>query len=73
MRADTKTISIHSTRERVVDFLSDPSNLPRWAVGFAKGVRRTGDRLDILPCALCCRIGHIVLQTKDGGPLRSHT
>jgi hypothetical protein len=44
MRADTKTVSIHSTPERVMDFLSDPTNLPRWAVGFAKSVRRTGDR-----------------------------
>lgn len=44
MKADTKTISIHSTPERVVDFLSDPTNLPRWAVGFAKSVRRNGDR-----------------------------
>jgi len=39
MKADTKTISIHSTPDKVVDFLSDPMNLPRWAVGFAKSVR----------------------------------
>jgi carbon monoxide dehydrogenase subunit G len=39
MKADTKTISIHATPDEVVDFLSDPTNLPRWAVGFAKSVR----------------------------------
>jgi hypothetical protein len=44
MKADTKTISICAQRERVVDFLSDPTTLPRWAVGFAKSVRRDGGR-----------------------------
>jgi hypothetical protein len=27
-----------------MDFLVDPTNLPRWAVGFAKSVRQDGDR-----------------------------
>lgn len=40
MRADTKSISIHASPERVVAFLSNPENLPRWAVGFVKSVRR---------------------------------
>jgi hypothetical protein len=44
MKADTKTVSIHAKPEKVVDFLSDPTNLPRWAVGFAKSVRRDRDR-----------------------------
>ncbi len=44
MRADTQTISIHASPETVVDFLGDPRNLPRWAVGFAKSVKRDGDR-----------------------------
>ena len=44
MRADTKSIAIHASREKVVSFLADPQNLPRWAVGFAKSVRREGDR-----------------------------
>lgn len=44
MRADTKTISIHADARRAFDFLSDPENLPRWAVGFAKSVRRDGER-----------------------------
>jgi hypothetical protein len=42
MRADTKSITIHANLNRVVDFLADPRNLPRWAVGFAKSVRRDG-------------------------------
>jgi carbon monoxide dehydrogenase subunit G len=44
MRADTRTISIQASPEAVVDFLGDPRNLPRWAVGFAKSVRRDGDQ-----------------------------
>jgi hypothetical protein len=39
MRADTRTISIQAAPERVVEFLANPENLPRWAVGFAKSVR----------------------------------
>ena len=44
MRADTRTIAIHAKPAQVIDFLADPRNLPRWAVGFAKGVRRDGER-----------------------------
>src|SRR5687768_5102344 len=44
MRADTKTISIHAEPKQVLDFVADPRNLPRWAVGFAKSVRQSGDR-----------------------------
>jgi hypothetical protein len=44
MRADTKTISIDASLEKTVEFLANPANLPRWAVGFAKSVRKEGDR-----------------------------
>lgn len=44
MRADTKTISIDADPAAVVRFLADPQNLPRWAVGFAKSVRKDADR-----------------------------
>jgi hypothetical protein len=44
MRADTKTISIQAKSDKVMAFLTDPENLPRWAVGFAKSVRPDGDR-----------------------------
>jgi len=40
MRADTKTISIEAPPAKVLAFLREPENLPRWAVGFAKAVRR---------------------------------
>lgn len=40
MRADTKTISIDAPPGKVLSFLREPENLPRWAVGFAKSVRR---------------------------------
>lgn len=44
MRADTRTISIEADPRKVVQFLADLQNLPRWAVGFAKAVRHEGDR-----------------------------
>jgi hypothetical protein len=44
MRADTKTIAIHAPQQKVVEFLANPENLPRWAIGFARGVRRDGER-----------------------------
>jgi hypothetical protein len=44
MRSDTKTISIQAAPEKVVEFLADHQNLPRWAVGFAKSVRQHQDR-----------------------------
>jgi len=40
MQAHTNTIYITTTRQAAVDFLRDPANLPRWAVGFAKSVRQ---------------------------------
>ena len=44
MQADTKTVAIQAKPRQIVEFLADIRNLPRWAVGFAKGVRRDGDR-----------------------------
>jgi hypothetical protein len=43
MRADTQSIAIPASREAVFAFLAHPENLPRWAVGFARGIRREGD------------------------------
>ena len=43
MRADTKTISIEAPPSKLFDFVKSPENLPRWAVGFAKAVRRERD------------------------------
>jgi hypothetical protein len=44
MRADTKTVTIRAPHQKVVEFLANPESLPRWAIGFARGVRRDGER-----------------------------
>lgn len=44
MRSDTQTISILATPSKVATFVADPTNLPRWAVGFAKAVRNQEGR-----------------------------
>src|SRR5262245_30478886 len=44
MRSDTRTVTVAIGYEAVFAFLADPANLPRWAVGFARGIRREGDR-----------------------------
>jgi hypothetical protein len=51
MRADTKTISIDADPIKVGRFLADPQNLPRWAVGFAKAVRREDCRWHVKTAA----------------------
>src|SRR5262245_16566968 len=44
MRSDTRSVTIQAPRKKVVEFVADPQNLPRWAVGFAKSVRNEADR-----------------------------
>lgn len=44
MHSDTQTISIRAKPDKVFDFLKNPNNLPRWAVGFAKAVREDQGR-----------------------------
>jgi hypothetical protein len=48
MKANTQTISIEAAASRVLELIADPMNLPRWAVGFARAVRRDGDRWIVL-------------------------
>jgi hypothetical protein len=43
MRIDTQTITLPVSSEEAFAFLAQPENLPRWAVGFARGIRRDGD------------------------------
>lgn len=43
MRSDTQAATIPANAAEAFAFLADPQNLPRWAVGFARGVRREGD------------------------------
>jgi hypothetical protein len=42
-RADTQTATLPCSAAQLFDFLSDPENLPRWAVGFCRGIRPNGD------------------------------
>ena len=44
MHADTQTITLPVSVEEAFAFLAEPENLPRWAVGFARGIRREGDK-----------------------------
>jgi hypothetical protein len=43
MRSDTKTATVPASLAAAFAFLANPENLPRWAVGFARGIRRDGD------------------------------
>jgi hypothetical protein len=43
MQADTKTVTLPASAEDAFTFLANPANLPRWAVGFARGIRREGE------------------------------
>lgn len=43
MNSDTQSITIHARPAAVFDFIASAENLPRWAVGFAKSVRRDAD------------------------------
>jgi hypothetical protein len=40
MRSDTQSVTIAVRPEDVLAFVGDGENLPRWAIGFAKSVRR---------------------------------
>jgi hypothetical protein len=44
LRSDTQAVSIDGPAEEVFDFVADPENLPKWAVGFCHAIRRDGDR-----------------------------
>ena len=43
MHADTQTITLPVSADEAFTFLAQPENMPRWAVGFARGIRREGD------------------------------
>jgi len=44
MRSDTQTATIDAAPKDVVAFVGQVDNLPRWAIGFAKAVRRDENR-----------------------------
>lgn len=43
MRSNTQRISLSGQSAEVFAFLADPLNLPRWAVGFCRSIRRDGE------------------------------
>jgi hypothetical protein len=43
MKSDTKTITIERDSQTVYEFVANPENLPAWAKGFARSIRRSGD------------------------------
>lgn len=59
-RSDTQSVAIEAPPEAVFDFLSEPTNLPGWAIGFAKEIRREGD-------------GWLVLTPQGEMPIRYAT
>jgi hypothetical protein len=45
-RSDTRAITIEAAANEVFAFVIDPENLPRWAVGFCRAIRRDGETAD---------------------------
>jgi hypothetical protein len=43
MKSDTKTITVERDYETVYAFVVNPENLPIWAKGFARSIRRAGE------------------------------
>jgi hypothetical protein len=39
-RSDTRAVTIDVPANEVFEFVADPENLPRWAVGFCRAIRR---------------------------------
>jgi hypothetical protein len=43
MKSDTKTITVERDYQTVYEFVANPENLPTWAKGFARNIRRAGE------------------------------
>ena len=43
MKTNTQTVTVDASVKVVYEFLSNPENLPRWAIGFAKSIRAADD------------------------------
>lgn len=43
MRTSTQSVTIESAPEHVFEFVADPANLPKWAIGFCKQIRQEED------------------------------
>ena len=44
MRSNTEHVTIDVDHRELFAFLADPHNLPKWAVGFCRAIRREGER-----------------------------
>jgi len=44
MKAHTAAVTIEAPAAEVLEFVANPASLPQWAVGFARAIRREGDR-----------------------------
>jgi hypothetical protein len=44
MQSDTQSVTLPASHTEVFDFLASPENLPQWAVGFCRSIRRDQDR-----------------------------
>jgi hypothetical protein len=42
MNNRTKTVTFNAPKEKVFDYLSNIENLPKWATGFCRELKRTG-------------------------------
>ncbi len=47
MRSNTVNVRINVSPGHLFEFLADPNNLPKWAVGFCRAIRRDGDRWSV--------------------------
>jgi hypothetical protein len=45
-RSDTRAVTIDAAATAVFEFVADPQNLPCWAVGFCRAIRRDSEALD---------------------------
>ena len=45
-RSDTRTVTLAASPQDVFDFVANPENLPRWAVGFCHSIRREDESDD---------------------------
>jgi hypothetical protein len=44
MRSNTENVTVNVDHRQLFEFLADPNNLPKWAVGFCRSIRRDGER-----------------------------
>ena len=39
MRSVTQSVTVHAGPDALFDFLAEPRNLPKWAIGFCRDIR----------------------------------